>query len=141
LIAAHADRLQWQPFSNAALEEARNEGKPVFVDFTAAWCLSCQVNEKAVLQDRGVEQELLRRHYILLRADWTRYDPEITSELSSVGRNGVPTYVIISGSSERAPHVLPELLTRGIVLDAIRQAGAQRDSQILAPIPTGKNGS
>jgi thiol:disulfide interchange protein DsbD len=141
LIAAQPDRLQWQPFSNAALEEAQSEGKPVFVDFTAAWCLSCQVNEKAVLQDRGVEQELLRRHYILLRADWTRYDPEITSELSSVGRNGVPTYVIISGSSERAPHVLPELLTRGIVLDAIRQAGAQRDSQILAPIPNGKTGS
>jgi thiol:disulfide interchange protein DsbD len=141
LIAAQPDRLQWQPFSNAALQEARSEGKPVFVDFTAAWCLSCQVNEKAVLQDRGVEQELLRRHYILLRADWTRYDPEITSELGSVGRSGVPTYVIISGASERAPHVLPELLTRGVVLDAIRHAGTQQDSQILAPIPTRKMGS
>jgi thiol:disulfide interchange protein DsbD len=141
LIAAQPDRLQWQPFSNAALEEARSEGKPVFVDFTAAWCLSCQVNERAVLQDRGVEQELLHRHYILLRADWTRYDPEITSELSRVGRSGVPTYVIISGASERAPHVLPELLTRGVVLDAIRHAGTQQDSQILAPIPTRKTGS
>jgi thiol:disulfide interchange protein DsbD len=140
-ITAQADRLQWQPFSNAALEEARSEGKPVFVDFTAAWCLSCQVNEKAVLQDRGVEQELLRRHYVLLRADWTRYDPEITSELSRVGRSGVPTYVIISGPSERATHVLPELLTRGVVLDAIRQAGTPQDNQILAPIPTEKSGS
>ena len=140
LVTPQADRLQWRPFSNAALEEARSEGKPVFVDFTAAWCLSCQVNEKAVLQDRGVEQELVRRHYVLLRADWTRYDPEITSELSRVGRSGVPTYVIISGPSERATHVLPELLTRGVVLDAIRQAGAQQDSQTLTSIHTGKTG-
>jgi thiol:disulfide interchange protein len=140
LFTAQSDRLQWQPFSNAALDEARSEGKPVFVDFTAAWCLSCQVNEKAVLQDRGVEQELVRRHYVLLRADWTRYDPEITSELSRVGRSGVPTYVIISGPSERATHVLPELLTRGVVLDAIRQAGTQQDSQTLTSIHTGKTG-
>jgi thiol:disulfide interchange protein DsbD len=141
LITARVDRLQWQPFSNAVLEEAQNEGKPVFVDFTAAWCLSCQVNEKAVLQDRSVEQELLHRHYILLRADWTRYDPEITSELSRVGRSGVPTYVIISGPGGRATHVLPELLTRGVVLDAIRQAGAAPDSGSLAPFPTAKTGS
>jgi thiol:disulfide interchange protein DsbD len=141
LSTAQPDRLQWQPFSNAALAEAQNEGKPVFVDFTAAWCLSCQVNEKAVLEDRGVEQELLRRHYVLLRADWTRYDPEITSELSRVGRSGVPTYVIISGPSDRTTHVLPELLTRGVVLDAIRQAGTQQNSQTFSPIPTGKAGS
>jgi thiol:disulfide interchange protein DsbD len=141
LITARSDRLEWQPFSNAALEEAQSEGKPVFVDFTAAWCLSCQVNEKAVLQDRGIEQELLRRHYVLLRADWTRYDPEITNELSRVGRSGVPTYVIISGPNQRSTHVLPELLTRGIVLDAIRQAGIDRDSQTLAPIPSEKGGS
>ena len=85
LITAQVDRLQWQPYSIAALEEAQKAGKPVFVDFTAAWCLSCQVNEKAVLQDREVEQEFLHRHYVLLRADWTRYDPEITNELAASG--------------------------------------------------------
>jgi thiol:disulfide interchange protein DsbD len=78
------------------------------------------VNEKAVLQDRSVEQELLRRHYVLLRADWTRYDPEITGALSKVGRSGVPTYVVFSGHADVGPHVLPELLTRNIVLDAIK---------------------
>jgi thiol:disulfide interchange protein len=139
-FTAQSDRLQWQPFSNVALEEARSEGKPVFVDFTAAWCLSCQVNEKAVLQDRSVEQELLNRHYVLLRADWTRYDPEITGELSRVGRSGVPTYVIISGAGQTATHVLPELLTRGVVLDAIRQAGTDAQSQTAATISTGKIG-
>jgi thiol:disulfide interchange protein len=140
LINAHADGLQWQAYSSTALEEAQKAGKPVFVDFTAAWCLSCQVNEKAVLQDREVEQEFLRRHYVLVRADWTRYDPEITNELAHVGRSGVPTYVIISGAGQTASHVLPELLTRGVVLDAIRQTGTETQGQTAAPIPAGKIG-
>jgi len=124
LLTRHTEKLQWQPFSNAALAAAQSQGRPVFVDFTAAWCLSCQVNEKAVLQDKNVEQELLRRHYVLLRADWTRYDPEITGALGKVGRSGVPTYVVISSDIGSSTHVLPELLTRGVVLDAIRHAGS-----------------
>jgi thiol:disulfide interchange protein DsbD len=138
VITVQPDRLQWQPYSNAVLEEAHSQGKPVFVDFTAAWCLSCQVNEKAVLEDHSVEQELFRRHYVLLRADWTRYDPEITSELSRIGRSGVPTYVIISGSNKETPQVLPELLTRGAVLDAIRKAGTPQDNHIQAQSSAGK---
>lgn len=124
LSASHSDRIQWQPFSNAALDAARYQGQPVFVDFTAAWCLSCQVNERVVLDNEEVEQQLLRRHYVLLRADWTRYDPAITAALRGVGRSGVPTYVVFSGTRDGLPRVLPELLTRSIVLNAIRQTGS-----------------
>jgi thiol:disulfide interchange protein DsbD len=119
LTGSAADRVQWQPFSQAALQDAHAHGLPVFVDFTAAWCLSCQVNERVVLDDRAVATKLSTGHYLLLRADWTRYDPAITSELSSVGRSGVPTYIIYPAGSGAAPRVLPELLSRDVVLRAI----------------------
>jgi thiol:disulfide interchange protein DsbD len=124
LSSGQSDRLQWQPFSAAAIQEARTQGRPVFVDFTAAWCLSCQVNERAVLHDKSVERELATRHYVLLRADWTRYDPAITEALAHVGRSGIPTYVVYSGDSASEAKVLPELLTRDAVLTVLRKAGS-----------------
>lgn len=119
LSAPQADTLHWQPFSAEAVQQAQAKGQPVFVDFTAAWCLSCQVNERAVLHDAQVEQALQQHHYVLLRADWTRYDPAITQELARVQRSGVPTYVVYSGKPEQAPRVLPELLTTALVLRAV----------------------
>ena len=123
LTAASADRLQWQPFSAASVQQAQAQGHPVFVDFTAAWCLSCQVNERAVLHDASVEREFDARHYVLLRADWTRYDPEITRQLASVSRSGVPTYVIYPSAIGGRVQVLPELLSRSAVLTALSQPG------------------
>jgi thiol:disulfide interchange protein DsbD len=121
LSSAGVDRLQWQTFSAAAVEQAQAQGHPVFVDFTAAWCLSCQVNERSVLHDAAVERELEAKHYVLLRADWTGYDPEITRQLASVSRSGVPTYVIYPAQSNGRVQVLPELLTRSAVLSALTQ--------------------
>jgi len=91
----------------------------VFIDFTAAWCLSCQVNERAVLHADDIESKLIDDHFQLLKADWTQYDPQITEELQSLDRSGVPTYVIYPAGNTSNPDVLPELLTKDIVSKAI----------------------
>jgi thiol:disulfide interchange protein len=111
--------LVWQPYSQQALEQARTGGHPVFIDFTAAWCLSCQVNERLVLRSTDVQRQFADRKLTLLKADWTQYDPEITKELASLNRSGVPTYVIYPANPAAPADVLPELLTKDIVLTAI----------------------
>jgi thiol:disulfide interchange protein DsbD len=115
------DTLVWQPYTEANFTAARATGQPVFIDFTAAWCLSCQVNERAVLKSKDVEKALEKNHMQLLKADWTQYDPGITRELAAVGRSGVPTYVIYPPGKVSNPDVLPELLTKGAVLTAIQK--------------------
>jgi thiol:disulfide interchange protein len=111
--------LTWTPFSQQALDQARASGHPVFIDFTAAWCLSCQVNERLVLRSSDVQRQFADNKVTLLKADWTQYDPEITKQLASVGRSGVPTYVIYPGRPNSTAVVLPELLTKDIVLNAL----------------------
>ncbi|MGE0310408.1 MAG: protein-disulfide reductase DsbD family protein [Lautropia sp.] len=108
----------WQPWSSAAVEAALAAGRPVFVDFTAAWCISCQANKKLVLERDAVLDAFTQRHAVLLRADWTRRDPSITRELARHGRNGVPLYLWIPRAGE-VPVVLPELLTIDTVLAAL----------------------
>jgi thiol:disulfide interchange protein len=111
----------WQPYTEASFAAARASGQPVFIDFTAAWCLSCQVNEKAVLKSKDVEKALDKNHVQLLKADWTQYDPAITRELAAVGRSGVPTYVIYPPGKVSNADVLPEFLTKDVVLKAIEK--------------------
>jgi thiol:disulfide interchange protein/DsbC/DsbD-like thiol-disulfide interchange protein len=118
--------LVWQPYSPQALAQARAANHPVFIDFTAAWCLSCQVNEKLVLHASAVQRQLASRNVTLLKADWTKYDPAITQELASLNRSGVPTYVIYPSSSAAAADVLPEVLTKDIVLSAIERDASKR---------------
>ncbi len=114
-----AEAETWQPWSPASLTAARASGEPVFIDFTAAWCLSCKVNEAAVLRSEEIEHKLAQGHFQLLKADWTQYDPQITAELAGVHRSGVPTYIIFPAGASSNPDVLPELLTRDIVAKAI----------------------
>ena len=115
------ERLDWKPYTQAALDQGRAAGKPVFIDFTAAWCLSCHVNEDVVLRAKDVEHNLKGNDFVLLRADWTQYDPEITKQLASIGRSGVPTYVIYPKAKGSSADVLPELLTKTAVLKAIEK--------------------
>jgi thiol:disulfide interchange protein/DsbC/DsbD-like thiol-disulfide interchange protein len=108
----------WEPFRSAALEEHLAEGRPVFVDFTAAWCLSCQVNKHVALTVPSVERAFEARGVARIRADWTHRDPEITAALESFGRSGVPLYVLYPGAGKE-PILLPEILTPGLVLAAL----------------------
>ncbi len=109
----------WQPFTPALVTQSRAMGKPVFVDFTASWCLSCQVNERLILDRADVLEHLRDSGAVLLRADWTNQDPAITRTLASLGRSGVPTYALYPADPTAPPHVLPEVLTPGIVIDAL----------------------
>ena len=93
-------------------------GQPVFVDFTASWCLSCQVNERVALSRPEVMQAFGERNVALFKADWTREDPAITQALTALGRSGVPVYALYAPGQE-SPRLLPQVLTPGIVLDAV----------------------
>ena len=92
-------------------------GRPVFVDFTAAWCVTCQVNKRLVLNDADVRSAFAKRNVALVRADWTRRDPEITQALAALGRNGVPVYVLYRPG--KPPLLLPEVLQPRLVHDAL----------------------
>ncbi|WP_332814196.1 protein-disulfide reductase DsbD family protein [Ramlibacter sp.] len=114
--AARADG-DWQPWSQARVEQLVAAGQPVFVDFTAAWCVTCQYNKKTTLADEQVVAALKRQNVALLRADWTRRDPAITAALASLGRSGVPVYVFYRKGS--APVVLSEVLGVDEVLSVV----------------------
>jgi thiol:disulfide interchange protein DsbD len=107
----------WQPFSAERVASLAAAGKPVFVDFTAAWCVTCQVNKRLVLGRDDVLAAFRSRKVELVRADWTRRDDEITRALAALGRSGVPVYVLYKPG--RAPVLLPEVLTRERVLAAL----------------------
>jgi thiol:disulfide interchange protein DsbD len=109
---------QWQPWSADAVERSLAAGQPAFVDFTAGWCLSCQVNERVALRRPEVEKAFASANVALFRADWTRQDPAITQALATLGRSGVPAYALYV-PGEANPRLLPEVLTPGIVLEAI----------------------
>jgi thiol:disulfide interchange protein len=127
--AKTAGKSGWEPYSRAAIEQYRAQGRPVFVDFTARWCLSCQVNERAVLDQGDVRRRLHGSGIVLVRADWTKRDEAIASALNELGRDGVPTYVLYLPGQPAM--VLPEVLTPGIVLGALDQLQNRPNTQAL----------
>jgi len=109
----------WQAWSEERVAGLVAQGKPVFVDFTAAWCVTCQVNKQLVLSRPETERAFAEKGVALLRADWTRQNPDITRALAALGRNGVPVYALYRQGRE--PKLLPEILT----LEAVRAALAE----------------
>jgi thiol:disulfide interchange protein/DsbC/DsbD-like thiol-disulfide interchange protein len=116
--AAAESQSGWEPWSADAVTRYQAQGRPVLVDFTASWCLSCQVNERVALEQPTVQKAFQDGNVALLKADWTRGDDAITQALASLGRSGVPAYALYV-PGQASPRLLPEALTPGIVLDAL----------------------
>jgi thiol:disulfide interchange protein len=116
--AAELDEQTYSPEKLAALQA---EGRPVLVNYTAAWCVSCQVNDRVALSTKAVSEALARNNAVYLKADWTKRDPQIAAELARFGRAGVPLYLVY-GAKGGGPDILPSLLTEGIVVKALDRA-------------------
>ena len=121
-------RGDWQPFSPERLQAELEQGRTVFVDFTAAWCLTCKFNEANVLDAQDVREAFQRHGIVKLKADWTNGDPVITKLLQQFGRPGVPLYVLYPAKNEE-PIVFPELLTKSMVLDKLEAVARRVASQ------------
>ena len=112
--------ISWVPYSPSSLDALRSDGKPILLDFTASWCLTCQFNERTAINIPAVRQLIKERGITAMKGDWTNSDPTITAALKSFGRVGVPLVVFYPAGKGSQPIVLPELLTEKMVLDAIR---------------------
>jgi thiol:disulfide interchange protein/DsbC/DsbD-like thiol-disulfide interchange protein len=117
---------EWQPYSAARVAELSAAGRPLLVNFTASWCLTCLVNERNAFSDAAVQEVFRDKKVTLMKGDWTNRDPAITKALAAFGRAGVPLYVVYNGKpGATEPVVLPQLLTAGIVQSAFADTPAK----------------
>ena len=116
------DQIEWHSWSTAAVAKAQAAGRPVFVDFTADWCVNCQVNKKTSIEIPSVRAKLKSMNAVALLGDYTRFPDNITTELNRFSRAGVPLVLVYPRDPAAPPIVLPEILTPGIVLDALDRA-------------------
>jgi len=118
--APEAAEIQPDAWSDARVAEALAQGRPVLVNFTADWCVTCKINERSALGGPAVARAMERTHTLYLKADWTRRDDEITRALQRHGRSGVPLYLLYT-PGQPEPRILPQLLTEGLVVEALER--------------------
>ncbi|MBY0281454.1 MAG: thioredoxin family protein [Alphaproteobacteria bacterium] len=111
--------VQWEAYSPERLQVLREQGRIVFVDFTAAWCLTCQMNKKIALESETFLKKVEQLGIVVMRANWTNQDSKITAALADYGRNSVPLYVLHQGGEKTPPRILPQILTPNILLDEL----------------------
>jgi thiol:disulfide interchange protein DsbD len=116
---SQAEGENFEVYSDARLAQLRESGKPVFVNMTASWCITCLVNERVALTSDTVEQAMADNNVSYLKGDWTNNDPVITEVLKRFQTSGVPLYLMYPSDPAKPAEVLPQLLTEGIILDAI----------------------
>lgn len=109
VVATSVQGVSWEPWSVGRQEALLAEGRPVFIDFTAAWCVTCQYNKRTTLANEGLLAEMASKNIALLRADWTRRDPAVTEALARLGRNGIPVYAIYKNG--QPTQVLSEVIS------------------------------
>lgn len=128
-----SQRLVWKPYTAEQLESVRSSGQPVFINFTASWCITCLVNERVALSQPEVIAAFQEKGVTLIKADWTNRNPDITEALSKFGRSGVPVYVLYPVGLERDdPLILPQVLTPAIVRGAIEKVSVQQSTDFGA---------
>jgi len=121
-IASSLTTEGWIPFSPERVQNELAQGHSVFVDFTAAWCITCKFNEASVLESAAVKSAFARYGIVKMKADWTNADPVVTKTLKQFDRVGVPLYVLYPATAPNQPIVLPELLTQALVLNHLQSA-------------------
>jgi thiol:disulfide interchange protein DsbD len=115
--AARRGELGYEKFGTARLAQLAADHQPVFVNLTAAWCITCLINERTSLDRAAVRRAFADSHIVALKGDWTRRDPEITAYLQKFGRSGVPLYLLYDKTG--TPTVLPQILTESSMLEAV----------------------
>ncbi len=113
--------ISWEAYTPELLEGYMSSERPIFLDFTAAWCLSCQVNDRVVFGHPKVIQKFRQLDVVPIKADWTNHDPQITKAINQYGKNSIPLYVLYPRDKRKDPVILPELITPGLVTDTLTE--------------------
>jgi suppressor for copper-sensitivity B len=130
--------IAWVPYSRQQALDLAHQGNTIFVDYTADWCLNCKANERLVIDTPQVRKALQRLGVVPMKADFTKFDPEIAEDLKRFKRSGVPMYVILPAGRPDEPILLNEILTQGAIIEGLEKAGPSSVSNRLSVAATGR---